>query len=592
MDDYIDSREGDMFHRNRGRVIVGASAAVWLAITSAALAQGGSRQIQIEPAVPDTLVAPQAPAGPETVAPPAATPETVAPPNTTSSPATPGPAGGPPGPAGGPPGAAGGPPGPAGGPPGPAAGAPGPVADCSAHKFIQPEDVVAAIAADLDRQRTRAKSMRYLTLTHFVNVCVPNDVLEVYRQGAIKLVNSLSRSSEVVKVDPIDPDGSILRINLDDLGWDASDWDGLIAVYPYAAQPDTKLFGVLQAATDTKLAYVRADWFAYTAARPPLYNALLKLPKTYSAFAQAQGVDVTGDIKKFVAQRVGFQQSGESPNNRLIERHPSRSGYFWTSYNFAGNRARQSVFEFPIGPGQGGFDHDGTETAYSLPNGFVGYYIATAKGDAIDSAPTNIVRDQGRSDVTITTGISCMGCHREGVRAVADEVRANVLGAHNFSKEVRDAVEALYPETSHMDQMFADDTKRFDAAMARAGLDPTLQLNNEEPISALSDRFDDLLDTKLAAAELALTADDFVSAVNDNRKYRPLLNRLGQGKVSRGEFEGRFAELIADLTDEVMITFDKPKVVIVPAKPAAKPYTPPATSYSPPSNTYAPRGRY
>ena len=247
-----------------------------------------------------------------------------------------------------------------------------------------------------------------------------------------------------------------------------------------------------------------------------------------------------------------FQQSGESPNNRLIERHPSRSGYFWTSYNFAGNRAKQSVFEFPIGPGgQGGFDHDGTETAFSLPNGFVGYYIATAKGDAIDSAPTNIVRDQGRSDVTITTGISCMGCHADGVRAVADEVRANVLGARNFSKEVRDAVEALYPETGRMDQMFADDTKRFDAAMARAGLDPALRLNNVEPITALSDRFDDLLDTKLAAAELALTPDDFVSAVNDNRKYRPLFNRLGQGKVSRGEFEGRFAELIADLTDEV-----------------------------------------
>ena len=261
-----------MFHRNRGRATVGASVAVWLAITSAALAQGGSRQIQIEPATPDTLAAPQAPAGPSQAA-PAPAQETVAPApcagdaSSSARPAAVRPVR-------------------RAGRPGPAAGAPGP-ADCSAHKFIQPEDVVAAIAADLDRQRTRAKGMRYLTLTHFVNVCVPDDVMEVYRQGAIKLVNSLSRSSEVVKVDPIDPDRSILRINIDDLGWDASDWDGLIAVYPYAAQPDTKLFGVLQAATDTKLAYVRADWLAFTAARPPLYNALLKLPKTYSAFAQA-----------------------------------------------------------------------------------------------------------------------------------------------------------------------------------------------------------------------------------------------------------------------------------------------------------------
>jgi hypothetical protein len=543
-----------MVRRYRVRAAAGASLAIWLALAGAALSQA-SRQIVVTPAKPADATA-QTPEAPPAASPEADSPESASPassPAETPAPETPATARVPAPPASAQ----------------PVAEAAAPPADCSAHTFIQPEDVVAAIAADLDRLKSRARGARYLTLTQFANVCTAGTVMEVYRQGAIKLANSLSRSSDVVKVEPIDPERSILRINIDDLGWDAADWDKLIAAYPYAAQPDTKLFAVLQAATETKLPYVRADWFAFTAARPPLYTTLLKLPGTHAALAQQQGVDIAADIKKFVAQRAGFQSSGESPNNRLIERHPSHSGFFWTTYDFAGNRARQSVFEFPLGPGgQNGFDHDGSETAFSLPNGFVGYFIAAGKGEALESAPVTIVRDQGRRDVTITTGISCIGCHADGTRAAADEVRASVFAGRIFPKSVRDAVEALYPASEQMDQVFADDARRFAAAMSRAGLDPSLRLGNSEPVNALSERFDALLDTRLAAAELGLTADDFVAAVNDNRKYRPLLFRLNQGAVSRSEFEGRFAELIGDLTDEDMIELKKPEPVVAPAKPA------------------------
>jgi hypothetical protein len=67
------------------------------------------------------------------------------------------------------------------------------------------------------------------------------------------------------------------------------------------------------------------------------------LPNTFQQLAREQGVDVEANIRNFVAQRAAFQQSGVSQNNRLIERHPSRNGFFWTSYDFAGNRDRQSV---------------------------------------------------------------------------------------------------------------------------------------------------------------------------------------------------------------------------------------------------------
>ena len=256
------------------------------------------------------------------------------------------------------------------------------VAGCTARPFVGNKDIVNLIAADLENMpKQRAKGTRYLTLTHLANSCTDEKAMNVYRQGAIKLVNSLSRSSDVVRLETIDPDRAILRINLDDLGWSAEDWNSVLASYPYNTQPETQLLGVLKSATDTGMPYVRADWFAATASRPPLYNKLLKLPTTFQALATEQGVDLDGNIKKFQAQRAGFQKSGVSQNNRLIERHASKTGYFWTSYDFGGNQAQQNLFEFPLGPGgANGFQHDGGETIFSLPNGFQAYYLNNAKG--------------------------------------------------------------------------------------------------------------------------------------------------------------------------------------------------------------------
>jgi hypothetical protein len=413
-----------------------------------------------------------------------------------------------------------------------------------------------------------------LTLTHLKNACADETALNVYRQGAIKLINSLSRSSDVVRLETIDPDQAILRVNLDDLGWSAKDWDAILAAYPYNTQPDTQYSAVLQRATYTKLPYVKADWFAFAAAQPPLYDVLLKLPTTFQALAKQEGVDVEGNIKRYQALRSGFQKSGVSQNNRLIERHASRSGYFWTSYDFAGNKARQSLFSHPLGPGgTDGFAHDGGETIYSLPNGFQAYYLSTAKGDKLDKGPTAIVRDLSRKDMAVTNGISCMGCHDQGMRKAKDDVRDVVLTGRAFSRETREAVEALYPPTEKMDRVIEEDGKRFTDAMARAGLEPTLKLNGVEMTNALAKRYEDDVDLGLARAELGLAKDEYGrSAVDADRNVKALLRRLEQGAIPRDQFEQHYRELAVSLTDE--------RVVPVAAAQAAKPATPAA--YAPP----------
>jgi hypothetical protein len=424
-------------------------------------------------------------------------------------------------------------------------------ASCDSHKLITREAMIDAMAADLARQlAVRQATTRYLTLTHLANTCTDAAAMKVYRQGAVKLLNSLSRSSGVVMLETIDPEATILRVNLADLGWSAADWDSLLAVYPYNVQSDQPGQAALASATRTALPCLRADWFAFAASQPPLYHQLLQLPATFQELTRDQGVNVDNDIRSFVAQRAGFQKSGVSHNNRLIERHPSRSGYFWTSYDFAGNRDRQNLFDFPLGPGGDGFYHDGGETVFSLPNGFQGYYLNKANGERLDKGPTSIVRDVSRKDFAVTNGVSCMGCHDQGLRKAKDEIRDSVLGARSFPLEVRNAVEALYPPHDKMDAAIAADAKRFADAMMRAGLDPTLKLNGVEMINALFKRYEDDLDLAQAAAELGISVKDFTTAAADAKpKVRPLIRRLSQGAVPRDQIEVMFRDLAAELTD-------------------------------------------
>lgn len=430
------------------------------------------------------------------------------------------------------------------------------VAGCSTRQFVGNKDIINLIASDLEKlSKQRAKGTRYLTLTHLANGCTDPKAMNVYRQGAIKLVNSLSRSSDVVRLETIDPDQAILRINIDDLGWSAADWNTILASYPYNTQPETQLVGLLKSTTDTAMPYVRADWFAATASRPPLYNKLLKLPTTFQALAREHGVDLDGNIKKFQAQRAGFQKSGVSQNNRLIERHASKTGYFWTSYDFAGNQGRQNLFEFPLGPsGNNGFTHDGGESIFSLPNGFQAYFLNNAKGESLVQGPTNIVRDTSRKDLAVTNGISCMGCHDQGMRKAKDEIRNTVLTGRVFSTEVRNAVEQLYPAHDKMDQIIAADGKRFADAMQRAGLEPALKLNGIEMISALAQRYDEDIDIKLAAHELGMSKDEFARVSFDaDKKFRLIIRRLEQGLVPRDQFESSFTALALELADEKTI---------------------------------------
>ena len=176
------------------------------------------------------------------------------------------------------------------------------------------------------------------------------------------------------------------------------------------------------------LPVLRADWFVATAARPPLYHDLLQLPTTDRGLERLLQVDVPGDIQEETVARAGFNGSGVSKNNRLIERHDAAYGAYWRSYDFADNTGRHNVFEHPLGPltGATSFEPAGGEIIFHLPNGLQAYLLVDGLGRRLERAPIEIVSDPKRPDQRVETGLSCMSCHARGLIPRADQVRAHV----------------------------------------------------------------------------------------------------------------------------------------------------------------------
>ena len=271
---------------------------------------------------------------------------------------------------------------------------------------------------------------RYFTMTHLYNAGEPaRGYSKSIAKGLSKLVNSLSWGSTVTNPQPIDPQETIFYIDLRHYEWDVNDgWGQIEGAYPYHISFDapeqtalkeqlTRLQGEMKA----DIPSVHVDWFLATASLPPLYHDLLDLPLTDRELETRLEVDVIRNLLNAPGVRVwraGTNDSGVSEHNRVVERHTSRYGAYWKSYDFAGSVATQNIFNHPLS-----FTPDGGEVIFNLPNGLQGYYITTAVGSRLDAAPIDIVSNPAASDPTVRNGLSCFGCHIEGMNTFEDQVR-------------------------------------------------------------------------------------------------------------------------------------------------------------------------
>ncbi len=415
--------------------------------------------------------------------------------------------------------------------------------------FFSPSEILDTIETHLTSLESFDRAYaRYFTLAHLNNAGETSQILGEYRKALYKLVNSLSWGVTVINPIPIDPQATIFYIDLRHYEWDVNDaWTKIEEAYPYHiafdAPTQTTLrakLGRLQTQMKTGVPSIHIDWFIATASTPPLYHDLLSLPLTDRELETRLEVDVARNLTTAPGVRVwraGFNNSGVSTNNRVVERHTSRYGAYWKSYDFAGSVGTQNIFTHPLN-----FTHDGGEAIFNLPNGLQGYYLVNASGFRLDEAPINIVSNPAASDPTVRNGLSCIGCHTEGMKTFEDQVRSviesNTNPPYNKAQALR-----LYVEKSDMDARVGVDMKRYQEALEATGG----VMGGVEPISRFHETFQGPVDAAYAAAVVGLQTETFLEKIRENLGLQNvgLLVLQGEsGSVKRDAWTSGFRDVM------------------------------------------------
>ena len=414
--------------------------------------------------------------------------------------------------------------------------------------FITPKEMLETIENHVNSlspfDRTFA---RYFTLTHLHNAGETTEALLAYRRALSKLVNSLSWGRKVTNPRPIDSEETIFYIDLRDYEWEIgiNRWTLIEAEYPYEiefnAPTQTALHEKLmnlRAELDCEVPFVHVDWFLATASLPPLYHDILGLPETDRELETRLEVNVVENLRNAAGRRVwraGFNDSGVSNHNRVVERHESRYGAYWKSYDFGGSVGTQHIFTHPLS-----FTHDGGEIIFNLPNGLQAYYLADAGGNRLNEAPISIVRNPAASDPTVRNGLSCIGCHTEGMKEFEDQVRGIVEQNANppFDK---DRALQLYTDQATMNALVAEDTERYRQALEETGG----VFGGIEPIQRFHEAFQRPLDAAHAAAAVGLEIDAFLQEIRENVGLQNIgLLVLENGTTKRDTWTNQFSEIV------------------------------------------------
>jgi serine/threonine protein kinase len=325
------------------------------------------------------------------------------------------------------------------------------------------DHVLGAIKEHLEHTDRRDRSFkRYLTLTHLHNdpQLTDNDLQQV-RAAATVAVNSLHWQSHLVRLDPIDPEHTVLAIDLNELGWEsdgmAAEWDQLIAAYPYGLRHASaerlgektqflarQIQGLLGRPC---VAFLRADWFTSTALQEPHYGRLLHLPNTLPELETKLGLNIAENVRRGQLVCAALSPADRRDRRRLLERHVLAEGRaLWRTYDRPPGEDGVDPTNRPLGalaaPGQ---------VLFHLPNGLPAFLSVDAEGRRqTDARPADVACPAASSSHLERTALSCIACHVAGP-----------LGAENANR--------LYPDDITLRQRLEADRGLVALVRARAG---------------------------------------------------------------------------------------------------------------------------
>ena len=426
--------------------------------------------------------------------------------------------------------------------------------------IVTEAEVQELILADLEKQENRKRRFtRYFSLAALANAGAGDDELTTYRRAMGKLLNSLSWHPRITLPHPIDPAGLVLRIDLRDFLWDANLWNRLLADYPYGVLLDSAAARAVLIGTATRMPCVRADWFIANASRAPLYYDLLQIPTNAAELERQLRVDVALNIQQERVARAGFNGSGISKNNRVLERHDAQTGAYWRTYDFEAVPQnlierdillpdRRNLFAYPLGPGFGevSFQHAAGEIIFNLPNGLHAYMLVNANNVRQDKGATAIVSDPKRPDRAVEAGISCMACHARGINFKDDQIRDHLAKNRKaFSRKDAELIRALYVPKEKMHALMQEDAERFRKAVEKTGN----HVESAEVVMSMTLRYEADVDLPALAAEVGMKPEQLLPRLAASEG---LARNLGALKVhgatvSRQVVVQSFADLVREL---------------------------------------------
>lgn len=422
---------------------------------------------------------------------------------------------------------------------------------CPSREPVRPDDMDKLMRDAQRLERDQGEDVRFISLANLYNSCATPNEMSAYAQALNKLMNSLSSSTEPVKLTPLNAEGTVFSFRMSDFGWDENRWSLIERAYPPALVHPVAA-DILETAR-AKVVIVNGDWLAAAGGEAPLYYDLLGIPKKLADLASLNAVDIEQSIKTAAARRIAVKTSAVTRGNRLIERHPGVRGGLWLVYDFATSAGDQDIFEHPQGPksalfGQTPFKPDEIRALYMLPNGFYAFALYDAAGNRVDRVLPGIEKpyagvEADAVEPTTKAGVKCFACHTDGLIEAKDDFKSAGDPTAPASPS-REAALRLFGTDSENTLLLIGSRDRYHLAAKSIGIDPQTKIRGEEVVTGLADRYREGADFETARAQTGIERDAFLSELTDAKgAAAPLARRLLHGVLSRSELERLFSLL-------------------------------------------------